>query len=97
MEANSHFGSISTLARDFWYLTLWTDRQVSPARLSPIHFGPCTLRLKTFWPVTFWLLPFSLFYPNIRYCAGTDVTTGTTDTTAVAPKFLDTLTLSIEN
>ena len=37
MEANSHFGSISTLARDFWYLTLWTDRQVSPARLSPIQ------------------------------------------------------------
>ena len=87
MEANPHFGSISTLARDFWYLTLWTDRQVSPAQLSPLHFGPCTLRLKTFWPVTFWLLAFSLFYPN------RDVTTGTTDKTAVAPKFSDVLTL----
>ena len=45
--ANSHFGPISTLARDFWYQTLWTVRKVGSAQLGPLRFGPCMLRLKT--------------------------------------------------
>ena len=44
---NSHFGPISTLARNSWYLTLWTNRHVGSERLGQIYFGPCTLRLKT--------------------------------------------------
>ena len=47
-----------TLVRDVWYLTLWTDWQFSPALLGLIHFGPCTIRLNTIWPVNYWLLTF---------------------------------------
>ena len=62
--ANSHFGPVSTLARDIWYLTLWTERHFGSALLGPLHFGPCTLWPKTFWPVTFWLLTFGTKWHN---------------------------------